>query len=521
MWPKVKYFAATRTALPILRSSLDSSSPATVTAAALQGDGKAIAAGQFKYLNGTLQQTIGRLNTDGSLDGSFVVGTGFSEFGNPPTISKVAIQPDGKVLVLGNFTDYNGASQPRLARLNTDGTLDTSFTPTVGANVNSMDVQADGKILLFGGNMGINGFARTGAARLNNNGTIDTAFNPQIGSPNVYDAIIHIDGKITIAGSFTTVNTVSRANLARLNADGTLDASLNAGATATLRRIALQPDGKYVIAPFSFSPVFRRNADGTADPSFTGPAVHGQDIDAMLVETGGAIILGGSFPTPRPNILKLAPNGAPDFTFLPGGANGAVRALVKQADNKIIAGGSFTQIGGVSRSGLARVNFVPLFPETPFDFDGDGRADISVTRPGDFNWYQLTGVNYNFGALQFGQVGDKVTPADFDGDGKTDIGVFRPATGDWWYKSSFDGLQHGVHWGQNGDVPLAGDYNGDGKDDLVAVRNYGWWIDNASNGQTIMFISFGTAGDKLLVGDFDGDGKADPAVYHPSEGNWY
>ena len=122
----------------------------------------------------------------------------------------------------------------------------------------------------------------------------------------------------------------------------------------------------------------------------------------------------------------------------------------------------------------------------------------------------MTGVNYNFGAIQFGQPGDKVTPADFDGDGKTDIGVFRPATGNWWYRKSTDGLQYSIHWGQNGDTPLAADYNGDGKADVAAVRNYVWWIANITNGQTLQSIAFGQAGDKLLVGDLDGDGKTRP-----------
>jgi len=491
--------------------------PGSVTAVAVQSDGKAIVAGDFKYLNGTTQQTIGRLNTDGSLDGLFASGTGFSDSGNVPTILKVAVQPGGKILVLGTFSDYNGTSRPRLARLNTDGTLDVSFVPTVGANVNSMGVQADGKILLFGGSMGINGFARTGVARLNSDGTMDTAFNPIIGSPNVKDAVIQTDGKITIVGDFTTVNTVSRAKMARLNADGTLDASLNAGAIGPLKRIALQPDGKYIIVPLNGALIVRRNADGTPDASFSSPSVLGTNVNAVVVEAGGKIVIGGSFATPGPDIIVIWPRGAPDLTLLPGGANGVVRDLAIQADNKIIAVGDFSVIGGANRANIARL----LVHPTPFDFDGDGRADISVTRPGDFNWYQLTGINYNFGAIQFGQVGDRVTPADFDGDGKTDIGVFRPATGDWWYRSSIDGLQHGVHWGQNGDIPLAGDYNGDGNDDLVAVRNYAWWIANAANGQQILFQNFGQAGDKLLVGDFDGDGKTDPAVYRPSEGTWY
>jgi uncharacterized delta-60 repeat protein len=495
--------------------------PSSVIAVALQSDGKSIVAGNFKYINGTVQPSIARINTNGTRDASFVTGTGFLRFANVSPPTKLAVQPDGKVVAFGdNFDSYNGVARSRLVRLNTDGSLDAPFAPTV-SGVNTIEVQADGKILLFGGNIAVNGFARTGAARLNSDGTLDSAFNPLIGSPSVSSGLVQTDGKIMIAGSFNGVNGGTQKNIARLNTDGTLDGTFNAGNISTIKKFAVQPSGRYVVATNTTSVVLRLNADGSSDGTFSPPVISGSGVTAIVAEADGSVVIAGSFTTPRPNILRLGPTGALDAAFLPAGANAQLRGLAPQADGKIIAVGDFTTIDGVSRSNIARIISSAATAKTPFDFDGDGRADYSVTRPGDFNWYQLTGVNYNFGAMQFGQTGDKVTPADFDGDGKTDVGVFRPSTGDWWYRGSSDSLQHGVHWGQNGDVPLAGDYNGDGKDDLVAVRNYGWWIANASNAQTIMFISFGTAGDKLLVGDFDGDGKADPAVYRPSEGNWY
>jgi uncharacterized delta-60 repeat protein len=491
--------------------------PGKVAAIALQADGKAIISGEFKYLNGTTRPTIGRLNTDGTTDATFVSGTGFD---HKPY--ELRVQADGKILALGDFNSYNGTARAKLARLNADGSLDGTFTPSIPSTANSIELQPDGKILVLGGSMGINGFGRTGVARLNSDGTLDTSFNPVISSPTVWVAVVQPDGKIVFGGTFGTVNGVSRPNLARLNADGSLDLTFTPANIGNTYALARQPDGKYLVGSINPGILKRLNADGSLDASFNPPAIAGGAlITSIVVETGGSIVVAGQFSQPRPNIFRVNASGAFDIAFAAGGANGIVLDLARQADNKVIAVGEFKSIGGVSRAGIARFNFTPFRAETPFDFDGDGIADISLTRPGDFNWYQLTGVNYNFGAIQFGQPGDKVTPADFDGDGKTDIGVFRPATGDWWYRKSTDGLQYSIHWGQNGDIPLAADYNGDGKADVAAVRNYVWWIANITNGQTLQSIAFGQAGDKLLVGDFDGDGKTDPAVYRPSEGTWY
>jgi uncharacterized delta-60 repeat protein len=489
--------------------------PGKVAAIALQSDGKAIVSGDFKYLNGTTLPTIGRLNTDGTTDATFVTGTGFSS--RP---SELRVQADGKILAFGSFTSYNGTSRPNLARLNADGSLDGAFTPSV-SNANSIELQADGKILVLGGSMGINGFGRTGVARLNSDGTLDSSFNPVISSPTVWAAVVQPDGKIVFGGTFGTINGISRPNLARLNADGSLDATFTPTGIGNTHALARQPDGKYLVGSINPAVLKRLNADGSVDASFNPPAITGgSTITSIVLETGGSIVVAGEFTEPRANIYRLNANGTFDIAFAQGGANGIVRDLARQADDKIIAVGEFTSIGGVSRAGIARFDFTPFRAKTLFDFDGDGMADVSLTRPADYNWYQLTGPNYTFGARQFGQPGDKVAPADYDGDGKTDFAIFRPATGDWWYRKSTDGLQYSIHWGQNGDLPLSADYNGDGKSDFVVVRNYAWWIANSS-GQTILFTNFGQAGDKPMVGDFDGDGKADPAVYRPSEGNWY
>jgi uncharacterized delta-60 repeat protein len=484
--------------------------PGPVSSIVPQADGKTVIAGNFKYIDGVTQPAIARLNADGTRDASFVTGTGFNSFP-----SKIALQPDGKILAFGNFTSYNGVPRTGVARLNSDGSLDASFAPDVSGG-NSFTVQPDGKMLLFGGNITVNGSSRTGLARLNSDGTLDTPFNPVIGSPTINGAVVYPDGRITIAGSFASVNGVNRSNLARLNTDGTVDTTLNAGNIGALSLIALVPNGQYIVT--RGMQVYRVNSDGLVDPSFVSPAIEALGVKTILPEAGGFVTLGGTFTSPRANILKLRVNGALDNTFFPAGASGPVLALARQADGRVLAGGEFATIGGVSRRSMARI----IAAYTPFDFDGDGRADFMVTRPSDFNWYLLTNWTYNYTAVHLGSPGDKVVPADYDGDGKTDIATWRPSTGEWSWQSSLTGAVSSRTLGTNGDTPVPSDTDGSGKADFVVVTPGGLWkgIDVAT-GNVIVSYQFSSPGDQPVAGDFDGDGKFDLAYFRPSNGTWY
>jgi subtilisin len=155
-----------------------------------------------------------------------------------------------------------------------------------------------------------------------------------------------------------------------------------------------------------------------------------------------------------------------------------------------------------------------------FDYDADVRADLSVWRQSDGNWYVLRGTA-GYMVMTFGVPGDLLAPADYDGDAKTDIAVFRPSSGTWFMFNSGSQTFTTVGWGANGDVPVPADHDGDGKADLVVFRqSTGQWFTRFANG-TFSTVGFGVAGDKPVVGDFDGDGKADIAVWRPSDNNWY
>lgn len=165
----------------------------------------------------------------------------------------------------------------------------------------------------------------------------------------------------------------------------------------------------------------------------------------------------------------------------------------------------------------------PSAHRTPFDFDGDSKADVSVFRPGTAYWYILQSVDNSLRAQSWGLGTDRITPADFDGDGKTDITVFRNAEGAWYVLQSATNTLFTVPgFGLVTDLLVPADYDGDGKADIAVWRasDGSWYILHSSDGSYVI-LPFGTNGDVPMPGDYDGDGKADLAVFRPSTGVWY
>ena len=219
-----------------------------VRAAVAEPNGKVIVAGSFDTVTGKKQNRIARFNADGTPDAAFNPGAGA-----PAVIWALALQTDGKILVGGDFTSFNRQRCGRLVRLKSDGGLDTEFdtSKAADASVFAVAVQPDGRVLIAGDFTYVNQVERSHVARLNADGSLDQSFNPGDGPDwGVRCLALQVDGKILIGGIFTSVQGKPRNRVARLNTDGSLDTAFDPGdgASEVVRWVAPQLDGNVLVA---------------------------------------------------------------------------------------------------------------------------------------------------------------------------------------------------------------------------------------------------------------------------------
>ncbi len=276
-----------------------------IAALGVQPDGKILVAGGFPTLGGQPHSSLGRLNADLTLDSTFNPSAGLpSGITDLPEIYAMAIQADGKILVGGYFSTLNGSSRNNIARLNTNGTLDT-FNPGANDDVNTLAVQPDGKILVGGAFSTLGGQTRIGIGRLNTNGTVDTTFNPGVDRP-VSTLAVQADGKILVGGYFTMLGGQPRNYIGRLNTNGTVDTAFNPGANDGVVSIAVQADGEILVGGEFTSlggetrnRIARLNSDGTLDlifhPRVEGSSVVIPGVYSLALQTDGKILAGGNF----------------------------------------------------------------------------------------------------------------------------------------------------------------------------------------------------------------------------------
>ncbi|MDP2384837.1 MAG: T9SS type A sorting domain-containing protein [Bacteroidota bacterium] len=324
---------------------------------------------------------------DGMLDSTFNA-LGYGANGDIHTVS---IQIDGKMIIGGGFTTYNGYTRNRITRLNTDGTLDTSFHVGTGAAgiVSTSAIQSDGKIIIGGYFNTFNGFARKRIARLNTDGSVDVTFNPGTGANGfIGTCALQSDGKIIIGGGFDNYNGIDENYIARLNTDGSLDTTFNSGTAAEYRvfTTSVQNDDKIIIGGWFLSYngvtknyIARLNADGSLDTSFNTGTGFDYIVYTSTIQSDGKIVIGGDFSSfnsvSRNNIARLNTDGSLDTTFNPGiGTDNIVLACKEQNDGKILIAGSFNDYNGTAiHNHIARINM-------------DGSIDSS--------FYFGTGLNY-------------------------------------------------------------------------------------------------------------------------------
>ena len=396
-----------------------------VASMALQADGKLIVVGSFTSFTPNATTTainrndIARINTDGTIDTSYDPNANGG-------ISAIVLQPDGKAVIGGSFSiiDPNESStsfvRENIARLNTDGTVDTGFNPNAAGAIDTITLQPNGQILVGGSfnsfqpNAAGNSITRNFAARLNADGTLDTSFDPEpLG--NVNGLLLQSDGKIIIGGSFNTLQPglgttiITRNNIARVNPDGSVDMSYDPNFNSTVNVLTLQPNGE-VLAGGSFTtltpngaptPTTRNSValiqkDGTVDAGFD-PAPNGA-VTAINLQPDGSVLLGGGFNALQPtgailvggsfahagnlalsNLSLLNADGSPNAAFQPN-PNGPVFGFAVQPDSRTVVAGAFTAIAGAARNGVARLNADNSL-DSSFNPNVSGTARLAALQP--------------------------------------------------------------------------------------------------------------------------------------------
>jgi uncharacterized delta-60 repeat protein len=339
--------------------------PGAPTRLSPQPDGKLLVAGDFNFVDHAKTGALVRLDRDGNLDPQF----------HPPAFSvrtsaiDLARQGTGSVLFSLSRSDTTGTSRMRLTE---DGSVDSSFAEqNLGMR---FAIRGDDKIVTdSGGNI---------VSRLLSDGTIDPAFSPtsvtfggNLGNA-VVDFAIAPDGSTVVVGNGTFFGGIHsmpvRAGVLRIKPDGGLDNAFNPpifGNGTRFNCVAVQPDGKILLGGrFTINNVsglanlVRLNPDGSIDNSFL--AVPDSTVSAIRVEQTGTILIGGGFShvngAPTTQVARLSKNGTlqPEFSLDTGGA--AVNALTILADGRIVAGGDFGLVVGPSArlSNLSTRTFV-------------------------------------------------------------------------------------------------------------------------------------------------------------------
>ena len=349
---------------------------------AVQPDGKILVSGFFDSIGGQPRNHIARLETDGRLDQTLNLNMG----GPFPSgfVFATAVQPDGKTLIGGQFTTVLGVARSYLARLNTDGTLDTDFNPNANDIVYSIAVLADGKILVggnFNGANSIGGQPRNRIARLEATTGLADSFDPNA-DDGVGTIVVQADGKILVGGLFSTVGGAARHNIARLDAVTGLADSFDPNASSLVSTIAVQADGK-ILAGGAFTSIGGQTRNRIARLDGTTGLADSWDpnanffVESIAVQTDGKILAGGGFfeigGQSRFRIARLdATTGLAD-SFNPN-ANESVISIAVQGDGKIVVGGNFVAIGGQTRHHIARLDATTGLADS-FDPNANGIVD--------------------------------------------------------------------------------------------------------------------------------------------------
>jgi uncharacterized delta-60 repeat protein len=326
---------------------------------AIQSDNKILLASYGSTFKG--QSTFGvlRLDTNYTLDTSFNVGTG----NTTQDIYTLHVQSDGKILVGGNITTWNGNTVYRLIRLNTNGSIDTSFNVGTGFDnaVSQVKTQADGKIIVRGSFTTFNGASVNRVIRLNSNGSIDSGFTVPI-NPQYYGFDIDTNGKIVVVYQHNW----DSIGIMRLNTDGTQDTSFTTVTSSNgpaTNVICLSDNSVIVTGDFtqfqnqSVTRIAKFNSDGTFNSTFRSNFGFGginSTPSVLKKDSSDNIYIGGSFTSPRSRFVKCTSTGVIDSSY-PQPSDGTINNILIQSDGKTIISG-VNLISSIIYPSFVRIN---------------------------------------------------------------------------------------------------------------------------------------------------------------------
>ena len=369
-------------------------------------NGKFFIAGKINEYNDSLVSNIVKVNADGSKDNSFTTYP-VDDFIFSGDANDLVVQSDGKVVMIGDFNQYHDETKNGIVRLNTDGTIDDSFNigsgfSNIGSNViffNSIAQQADGKLIITGTLNTYNGTSIGNMLRLNTDGSLDTSFNP--GAPNFFSneglnsgGKIKIDdnGKIYVSGFGNAWPNTNSKGIVRLNPDGSVDDSFEFsgfGSDYYVPRVNdIIIDGCYVYIAGEFGGfpdpkygILRLFQDGSVDTSFNPvsfSSITSEKIFDIELQPDGKIIAAGQFDNIKPNdrdirgLMRLNQDGSLDTTFNPDvdpnspegvdiglsvNSAGTVKGIMYEStNNRLIAVGKFDSYNGTLKLPLIAVH---------------------------------------------------------------------------------------------------------------------------------------------------------------------
>ena len=339
---------------------------------AAQPDGKMVILGDFETVNGVPRSSLARLSPDGAVDLSFTANQVIAPLWEVRTIT---IAPGNKVILAGSITDYGGRTVHQIMRLNSDGSFDTTFHPAdLNLDIFAVAVQNDGKLVVGGSDL----------VRLLDDGSIDPTFTARDWGSFVYSLGIYPDGKILVGGW---------DGVRRLNSNGSPDGTFQNAArpSGMVMAVLALPDGRAIVGGqtnFVFSrastSLMRLKADGSVDPTFISP-VRGQ-VAFLRLDQKQRILLSASSTRNSIGFIRLKPDGSrdPSFDYQTARENSRVDEIIVQQDGRMVVRKDTWLLDGIQHTNsLARIYETNatsvIFPETVETSQFESVTNLTVT----------------------------------------------------------------------------------------------------------------------------------------------